>query len=69
MERAASKYGYMDRIRTPHRANPQPIIHRRRHQPEWVDGTRLCGKEYWKAIGLAVLTTALLFLVWWYGGK
>lgn len=56
-------------LNCPHRAHPQPIIHRKRHRTEWVDGTQLRGTEYWKAIGLTVLATALLFLVWWYGGK
>lgn len=57
-------------LNCPHRPHPQPIIHRqRRRQKEWVDGTQLQGTEYWKAMGLAVLTTTLLFLVWWYGGK
>lgn len=69
MERAASKYGYMDRIRTPRSAQPHPIIHRKRHKPEWVDGTQLRGTEYWKAIGLTVLVTIIMFLVWWYGCK
>lgn len=57
-------------INCPHRPIPQPIIHRqRRRQKEWVDGTTLRGKEYWKAMGLSVLWMLVIFLVWWYAGK
>lgn len=68
MDRAASRSGMLDGLRSPRPAQPYPIIHRRRHKPEWVEDTQLRGKEFWKAIGMTVLATALLFFVWWYGG-
>lgn len=68
MQNGASRPGGRP-LNCPHRAQPQPIIHRKRRQPEWYEDERLRGKEFWKAIGLTVLATALLFLVWWYGGK
>lgn len=69
MQRQGSRPGALDSLRSPHPAQSRPIIHRSRHRPEWVEDTRLRGKEYWKAIGLATAFTVVMFMIWYYGGK
>lgn len=70
MQNGASRPGGRP-LNCPHRPTPQPIIHRqhRRRQREWVDGTTLQGKEYWKTLGMMTLWMLGLLLIWWFTGK
>lgn len=69
MNRTVVRYQMLDTMPSPRYLQPRPRLHRRqRKQREWVEGTQLRGKEYWKALGLSVLWMLAMFLVWWYGG-
>ena len=67
MQKGASRPGGRP-LNCPHTAAPRPIIHRRRHRPEYVDGYTLRGWELGKAMGLAAAGTALLCAIWWFAG-
>lgn len=69
MQRQGSRPGALDSLRSPRPAQSRTIIHRKRHRPEWVEDTQLRGKEFWKAMGLTMIWTAILFFAWWFGGK
>ena len=58
----------LDSIPGPQRLTPRPMIHRTRRKPEWYEDKRLRGKDFWKAIGMTLAATALMFFAWYYGG-
>lgn len=68
MDRTFVRYQMLDRMPSPRHLQPRPRLHRKRHKPEYVDGYQICGKDYWKVMGIAVLCTTIMFLIWWYGG-
>ena len=62
-------HGALDSLPNPRPAQPYSVVRRRRHMPEWYQEPKLRGKDFWKAMGMAAASTALLFFVWWFGGK
>lgn len=69
MQNGASRPGGRP-LNCPHRAQPQPIIHRNRRRRDCYENEpELRGKEWWKCIGIYVIFQVTLMAVWYFGGK